>query len=247
MAACGLTDRGLYKSITAEKSFHEDSDSAKQVPGEIVVLLSVKLLISCSSLHPNDDEQKTLFDSNVACTVEQAIEIYRDTIGQDRNKRWFLHKKYRLSASKAHQISRAKVANRLKYFVGFQGDHPNLRYGREMEPLAREKYREVTGNYIIECGLFVKSCQPWICSTPDAIVRTSEGELITLEIKCPSSCKGKKISTSYIANGALKTNHPYYCQVQIQMYCANVKKSHFCVFSQEDYIIIEIPRDDYFL
>ena len=246
MAACGLTDRSLYKSITAEKSSTEDQNSPSKVPDEIVSLLSVELFIACSSLTPNDEE-KTFYDNNVACTQEKAIEIYCDTIGQDRNKRWFLHKKYRLSASKAHQISRAKAPNRLKYFIGFQGDHPNLRYGREMEPLAREKYREVTGNEIIECGLFVKSCQPWICSTPDAIVRTSEGELITLEIKCPSSCKGKKISTSYLSNGALKINHPYYCQVQIQMYCANVEKCHFCVYSQEDYIIIEIRRDDYFL
>ncbi len=117
-----------------------------------------------------------------------------------------------------------------------------------MENLAKTKYLEVRKtSSLIESGLFVKSCQPWLCASPDGIVKESDGVMLTLEVKCPSSCKGKKISVPYLDESGLKRNHEYYCQVQIQMYCANVSKCHFFVFSEVDSVLVEIMRDDVFL
>ncbi len=126
-------------------------------------------------------------------------------------------------------------------------DHKNLRYGRAMESLAKERYREATGNEVLPAGLCVKPCQPWLCATPDAIVRDENGNLLTLELKCPISCKGKDISVPYLTDQGLKVSHEYYCQVQLQLYCCNLHKSHFFVFSEKDAQLVEIDRNDEFL
>ncbi len=249
MAQFGLTDRSLYKSLVAaneeDELDQENELAAYKAPEEVRCLLNTQLLIPCSSLQPSLS-QKDFFEKMVACTTEKSVRIFEETIGQDKNKQWFIHKKYRISASRAHRISRAKPSNQLKYFVALQGDHPNLRYGREMEPIAREKYMELTGNTVLLSGLFVKNCQPWICASPDGIVKSAD-EVFLLEIKSPSSCKGKEIKVPYLENYTLKKNHEYFTQVQIQMYCANVAKCHFFVFTQADYVLLEIARDDDFL
>ncbi len=248
MEQFGLTHSCLYKSLTVPKGEKEEAPPVNFFPpvcDEICTLFHEELLIPGENLQPGQDEAR-LFQEKVVC--DNPEEVFISTLGQSQNKAWFIQKKYRISASKSHRISRARPENRVKYCIGFQGDHPNLRYGREMEPLAKEKYVQLTGNSLIECGLVVKKCQPWLCASPDAVVKDPEGSLFLLEIKCPSSCKAKCIAVPYLnEEGFLKKNHEYYCQIQISMYCLTVKKCHFFVFSSADFRLLEISRDDSFL
>lgn len=78
-----------------------------------------------------------------------------------------------------------------------------------------------------------------IAGSPDGICE----KIYNIEIKCPSSEKTEK---NYIKNGAITKQ--YYAQVQIQMYCANLNKSYFCVassdFEKDNKVnIIEIDYD----
>ena len=116
-----------------------------------------------------------------------------------------------------------------------------------MEPLAIKKYEEVTSCHVIPAGLMVKSCQPWACASPDGLVE-KDGKMIVLEVKCPSSCRGKNISVPYLKNNKnLMQSHQYYSQVQWQMYCSNVESCDFFVFSENDYILTQVERNDNFL
>ncbi len=116
-----------------------------------------------------------------------------------------------------------------------------------MEPLARNAYEIATKNKVLSSGLFIKPCQPWICGTPDGIVQDSDGNMMVLEIKCPISCQRKKINVPWLSDAGLKESHPYYCQIQMQLYCCNLDKAHFFVFSENDFVLIEIMRNDTFV
>ncbi len=95
--------------------------------------------------------------------------------------------------------------------------------------------------------MFVKSDHSFICASPDGISITDSGQLYVLEIKCPSSCKGKKISVPYLEDGELKKSHAYYTQVQLQLFCCNLDVAHFFVYSDVDYQLLEIHRDNDYL
>jgi putative phage-type endonuclease len=116
-----------------------------------------------------------------------------------------------------------------------------------MEPKAKEKYKSLTLSEVIESGLVVKTGQPWLCATPDGIVKDKNGDICILEIKCPSSCLDKNINVPYIVNNELKKSHQYYTQVQLQMYCCNLKKAHFFVYSNCDHKLLTVERDEAFL
>ncbi len=249
----GLTDSCLFKSLTSSREEAEPEGpprAAVKLLPEMAAVLQYEVIIVCANLRPKSASEKEIYDNFVRCREEEATEkIFVSTVGQSQNKEWFKQRKYRISASKGHRIAKARPENRLKYFVGFQGDHSNLRYGREMEPIAVKKYEEITRNSVYQSGVIVKGLQPWLCGSPDGIVKdATTGEIIVLEVKCPSSCKGKKISVPYLTEEkVLKRNHEYFAQVQLLMYCTNVCKAHFFVFSEVDFVLIEIVRDDQFL
>jgi hypothetical protein len=69
------------------------------------------------------------------------------------------------------------------------------------------------------------------------------GQIIVLEVKCRES----SIKVDYVKNGELKKTHPYFFQVQVQMYLCNAAKCHFFVFSPVDSLLIEIAIDRDFL
>lgn len=153
-----------------------------------------------------------------------------------------------MSYFRAHKIWKArKTETRLKYFFESIPDLKSLRYGREMEKAAIIKYEEVTRNRVYAAGLIIKIGQPWLGATPDGIAEDEHGHLYVLEIKCPSSCKNDDINLPYVKNGRLQRSHCYFTQLQIQLYCCNLKWGHLFVFSEADFKLVKIKRDDAFL
>jgi hypothetical protein len=144
-------------------------------------------------------------------------------------------------------IHARKDSTLLRYFSASGFDHPNLQYGRAMEPLARKKFEDVICIQVLKCGLVIKRSQPWLCCSPDGLIRNVDGTFSLLEIKCPVSNRNSKINVNYITNGNLNKKHCYFTQLQVQMYVCNVAKCHFFVFSEIDYVHLEIEMDPEFL
>ena len=73
-------------------------------------------------------------------------------------------------------------------------DNCALKYGREMESVARKCYEEMTGNTVIKSGLLVCHEQPWLAASPDGLVFRKDNRCMTLEIKCPFRCRDSVIN-----------------------------------------------------
>ncbi len=241
----GLTDSALFKTLTAEPAEVDAAPTGQVLSVGLLSFLRRDIFTIPGVLA--EKEKNPLYLQEVKCSEEERENIFRDTTMQAGCKRWFQERKCRISASKAHRISRArKEETCMRYFIGTDKDNENFKYGRHQEPLAKKKYEEVTGNSVQEAGLLVKKNQPWLCASPDGIVE-KEGEVLLLEVKCPSSCRGKKISVPYVEENQLKKVHPYFSQVQLQMYCAEVEKCDFFVFSSADYVLITVHKDTNYL
>lgn len=187
--------------------------------------------------------QKIIIDG-----TDQALELCLGTVGQASNPTWLLERKYRITASRAHKIWRArKPVTTLKYFFEAPIFHANLAYGVALESEARQKYQQMTGFQVQEVGLIVQPDFPFLGASPDGIV-LDNGDVIVLEIKCPKSCEDSVIRTSYVgADGTLNRNHLYFTQVQLQLFCTNAKVCHFFVYSRSDCKLIVIERDNDFI
>ena len=70
---------------------------------------------------------------------------------------------------------------------------------------------------------------------------------LCLEIKCPISCAGEKIDVNYLIDDKLVKTHPYFTQVQLQMYVMNTQKCKFFIYSENDHKELHVNRDDEFL
>ena len=253
----------LYKSLTIDVSQAKISEDslAKATPNEQTLLnifdntkvvynamtserkgLKVVLRKQSQTLQGCSSE---FFENHIAKDIIACRQIFCETLEQSNNCNWFLQRKTRISASRAHKILRGcKIETRLNYFLESPPVMSAMQYGLDTEKKAKERYTEISNNLVESCGVIIKPNQPWLCATPDGIL--SDGKT-TLEIKCPKTCENKAINVDYIKNCSLVRNHSHYTQVQLQMYVANAEKCHFFVFSEADSVLIEIPKDEEFL
>ena len=131
----------------------------------------------------------------------------------------------------------------------------NFKYGHENEPLAVQKYEDVTGYKVERSGLVVKMGKSFLAASPDGIVIDENGDIIVLEIKCPIKCKDKNIFIDYLdqkvvnlkVEHELSKKHPYFTQVQLQLFCCGAKKAHFFVFSSVDHVLVNVNYDEEFV
>lgn len=169
-------------------------------------------------------------------TVIQDIE--KRTRGQSANVNWFIERQGRVTGSVVHsvltrsrkltsgeEIDNSLLLKRLLYSKPNM-EIPAMKYGREMEEEAREKYISImkSGGHdlqVKDCGLFVDSEDVFLAANPDGLIACASccGQGV-LEIKCPlsvSHCSPSTGNLSYIEEVgdtfALKQSHQYYSQV----------------------------------
>lgn len=190
-------------------------------------------------------ELSVFYNSSILTDPSKNFKIFRETIYQAKSRSWFLERRIRISASKAHKILKArKLQTRLKYFFDDPPISKAMRYGSQMEENAREKFQIVTQKTVQRSGLIVKTGQSWLCGSPDGLL---SNENSCLEIKCPFSCENTDLNVEYIKENKLKKNHPYYTQVQLQMYISNSKECYLFLYSSKDFLVITVERDDDYL
>ena len=260
MASEKVTDGMLYKSLTAPTDFLQAQVKSVDVDTQVLdTIFSENKAVICSRVpfttgtktvfkklsSTLTDETEMFYSRNIEKNLSLCKETFANTLGQNKNPNWFLERKLRISASKAHRIMKAKKKETLlKYFFELQVQTKGMAYGNAMETIARECYTNITGNLVKESGLIIKPGQTWLCASPDGLI--SQGK-ICLEIKCPSSCENSQINVNYITNNQLVKNHMYYTQVQIQLYVSNCDLCHFFVFSEADNKLIVVHRDNDYL
>jgi len=138
---------------------------------------------------------------------------------------------------------------------------PALKYGREMEKHAENKFHEIFKTThksvsLNESGLFLEESNPFIRASPDRVSRCSCHPDACLEIKCPFSIShlspnDPTVKLEYIEQNenetaSLKRKHKYYRQCQQQMGVTGLKKCYFFVWTSHGYILEEINFDSDF-
>jgi len=161
--------------------------------------------------------------------------LREETKNQASPENWILHRTGIITASVCHQVYKTKLEKPSKSLINSimqynsQCDNKYTKYGRNMEPVARQYYKktmmEKHSNLVVcETGLNVKAICPFLGASPDGIVSCSCHTERLLEIKCPfkyrDSISGWEQDKDFPIdeNMEMKPNHRYYYQAQLQMF-----------------------------
>lgn len=200
-------------------------------------------------------------------------DLERLTRGQSNNDEWFQHRKGRITGSVIHSVltrSRRLLAGELDIdntsllkrllYTATNPDIPALKYGREMEDEARDRYIRLmkehghTGVKVENCGLFIDKDLVYIGASPDAMIECPCCGQGVLEIKCPFSVAHtdptpenlEYIEDDGEGNPRLKRSHPYFTQVQAQMGVTQRSWCHFFVYTRHGHLLVQVPFDNIF-
>ncbi|XP_078591815.1 uncharacterized protein LOC144870918 [Branchiostoma floridae x Branchiostoma japonicum] len=203
-------------------------------------------------------------------TTEQVNALVKATMAQSTNPNWTQQRIGRITASVARPVlvMADKAANGTpiaqSVLDGILGKRsvpsslPALKYGRRMEPTAREAYitamrskghKKLT---VQETGLFVMQEHIYIGASPDGLVdcQCCVPPNGLLEIKCPLSIANadpKEKTPSYLQKKEgvliLSHTHNYYSQIQMQLLATNTAWCDFFVYTSHGYHLERVPAD----
>ena len=253
-----LGERGPQRNLVYVKYDQQQETCDAYIPPSIVDLAAE--CVSVEELYKKMDET---FTPNTSSLIEQATT-------EQGGQFWEMQRRGRITASKFHRVhtrmkSYAKDSNinmeplicDIMQYNPPPSGLPALKYGRRMEGIAADKYKNVLVELghknvqVRKCGLFISSSVPFIGASPDRIVScVCCGERV-LEIKCPLKSAHthptqETVDCLQFVDGILKlkTNHNYYTQIQGQMALTNIKRAHFFIFSVHGYHLQEVVFDE---
>jgi hypothetical protein len=177
--------------------------------------------------------------------------IASETVGQDRNPLWVEKRKHILTASRFGDIlkgiSTSQDSSQFK-------ENIFIKWGKDHEDYAVKKYSQLTGNEVVQTGLWVFP-NGKLGASPDGLVRErshSEFDGI-LEIKCPYSIRnfeyldmvrrGKWPKYFLSSKWDLDKSHRYYHQIQGQLFATRKKWCDFFVWAPRLFIKTRIYPD----
>lgn len=200
---------------------------------------------------PHDRLLETLLLKNVSAAQIQEVE--KKTRSQSDSREWHQLRTCRITSSMFYVVCHSKTYTKslLDKILSPKAVHTRaVAHGKINEPIAKAKYKNDFGVNVQNCGLFISSEYPFLAASPDGIL----DEETVIEIKCPYTARNYKISEITVpylekhdGDFFLKKNHPYYAQVQGQLYCSARKYCNFIIYTFEDLKVIFINRDDSYI
>ena len=233
-----------------------------QKPEKLAICGMLEGEVNVPALHKDHDYLKlplpTQWVSNmVSLSKEDICSIEKRTRGQAHSKEWSEERRVRLTASSAGRICRAKPES-FPNLAAHLYEQPPLKtaavvWGKKNESKALAAYSEETGIRVRKAGLFICETEPYLAASPDGICDDR-----VIEVKCPFKKEVRKsdclLKSGYgplceDENGQaqLRTNHPYYYQVQLQMLCAQKYMCDFVIYTEKGVCVVTVPRDHKFV
>ncbi|KAL4008418.1 hypothetical protein ACER0C_002270 [Sarotherodon galilaeus] len=205
---------------------------------------------SLACLHNRDAESLGLPDLQVHClkfitaatvTEAQAEEIEAQTRSQHMTPAWFCWRAGRITASVMH----AALATSLDTPAQSVVDHVcypertstvQTRWGIEHEEHARKAYTEKNQKLQVRlCGFCVNTNFPEVGASPDGLTMC---DCCGKGIKQALAAQVKDFCLEVAANGLqLKRAHPYYCQVQTQIFVTGANYCDLVIWTQRDFVV----------
>ncbi|XP_028416033.1 uncharacterized protein LOC114539596 [Dendronephthya gigantea] len=168
--------------------------------------------------------------SEICVSQEEVGSIERETRGQHKNPLWFTHRMPRITASKckrAIQKVTTSPTKALRDILGYNKliQTSYMQDGKDSEHKIIEMYEQRNNVNVQPCGFFISVTHPFLGATPDCLVgdegiievkkihpHTAESLLDALKRQCILKETGNQIS--------FNNNHPYYYQIQQQLFCS---------------------------
>lgn len=265
----------LFSSCSNACVFHYAAPTVMpSYPPDADVNVSCEVEVNSTSMVPPPMYkivQQASDNSVPSLTVEEIEVLQQATRTQSNTDLWREQRVGRITSTSAHKaLAKVRKINsgidpgRIDRFVDIimgrsQPDPmlPALKYGRTMEPAAREKYRAVlieSGHkdvVIQECGLFVHRKNVYMGASPDGLVSCSCCGTGVLEIKCPLSiahedpaqCVPAYLTRDQHGNVTLKHSHVYFSQVAMHLAVTDLKWCDFFVYTSRGYLLQRITDD----
>ncbi|XP_065056985.1 uncharacterized protein LOC135685107 [Rhopilema esculentum] len=205
---------------------------------------------------PSFKQMMEIHCKNLSLNSEEIDNIEKRTRGQSSNEQWKRERMYRITSSNFYlaAVNTIEPSSKLKAMFYKPFSTSATRHGNKYERHARELYtiflkEKGINAHVSDVGLILSSSCLYLGASLDGIV-THKNEKWGLEIKCPFSkfnCTlkeavlGKKFFLQNVGgNIKLKRQHPYYFQIQGQMFCSGLKTIDFVVwFGNSEPLFVE--------
>ncbi|CAM4597639.1 unnamed protein product [Leuciscus chuanchicus] len=192
--------------------------------------------------------------ASMRLTKDQQATIQTATVGQPLNPQWQLHRQGRLTASNfgtvlLSQRSSTPCPSLMKRVLG--GNNLDgvmaVNWGLVNEAERVRAFEKACQLEVLESGLFVSE-SGILGASPDGLVEPSA----LLEDKCPHSQRNMTITEAVQSSSfclrmeggsyVLKEDHPYWHQVQGQLYITGHELCYFVVWTTKEAIILSILK-----
>ena len=222
----------------------QERNQGKQVP-------SVEELLHSDAFQQATDKVGHLLNS-MELTEAEITSLEEATRAQAACPEWMIARKYRLTASNFGKVLGA--VNRGRYppslfktlIEGYDlSSNIAVCWGKNHESAAKEAYERAMGVKVECCGLILDACGMLGC-TPDGCA-----DVRLLEVKCPYKHRDKTVQEAVQTDSAfcldsnlsLKEGHPYYHQVQGQLWLSGYSQCDFVIWTKVDLFILRISKD----
>ena len=182
---------------------------------------------------------------------------------QHNSKLWYTYRAGRVTASNMHAATHTSVEKpskslikRICYPHTLQFSSHATEWGKHKEKEVQIMYKEYLKEEHInvavsDCGLFIHPDFPHLGATPDGIVECKCCGMGICEIKCPYTCRNNSITSGTVKclkkaeSGDLHIDkhHPYYYQIQSQVFLTEANYCDFVVWTTKDLHIERIYPD----
>lgn len=198
---------------------------------------------------------------------ESAAMIEVLTRGQSSSPLWFRHRRGRITASVMKDVcaSRMKKTECLtrKILVPTTINSPAVKYGLQNENAAKQRLMDVLQPSHINarlspCGLMISPTFPFLGCSPDGLFECDCHPPMLVEVKCLYSLKdvhpanlvqeGQKRNICLSPEGALKTSHRYYYQIQMQLHLNpyGVEGCYLFLHVEQGGMLVTVRKDSQF-
>ena len=248
-----------------KEDLDSDTDTASECEDQIPEPLTCIYDPSAKDMAPSEVKEKckTIYDQWKRQNTEDSLSLLEQvTHTQAKSQTWHIHRMGRVTGSIFHKVCTSRDVNssivKVMRYNNEELNVPAVRWGRDMEEVARNSYKEVmekehVGFKLQTSGLVVNREQPHLAASPDGLMTCDCCGAGSLEIKCPykyrEGFEGAETDKSFCLDSkrTIRKSHQYFYQIQLQMYVCDTSFSHFVVWSKPGFILCRVPRDNTFL
>ena len=215
---------------------------------------------------PNFKEMIDLYFKSMHSMTKEEIDLIQHlTVGQSSNENWLKYRMYILTDSNFYSaaVNRVEPSSKLNSMFYSRFSSLSVEHGRYYEPHVRNLYFQALNErgfkdiIVDDVGLLIYSKNSFLGASLDGIVQCNQ-DTWGLEIKCPYSKYNSTLSSALTDKKfflkkndtiELKRSHPYYYQIQGQIYCSGLKRVDLAVWfgDSEPLCIVTIHYDEKFM